>query len=183
MKSKAELFGKIEHVGYSLGGKLQVTLEFENKAEADAVLLPLMALDRLDITICKHREKRSLDANALAWVLIGKIAAETGLPKNDIYREFVRDLGGNYDTVCVKSQAAENLMAGWRNNGLGWITDSFPSRLPGCTNVMLYYGSSTYDRATMGRFLDNIIADCKIMGIETRTQEEIDSILNQWEDQ
>ena len=56
------------------------------------------------------------------------------------------------------------------------------SKLPGCTNVILYYGSSTYDSKQMARLIDNIIQDCKAVGIETATPAEIDAMKARWED-
>ena len=54
------------------------------------------------------------------------------------------------------------------------------SKLPGCVNVVLYYGSSTYDTAQMSRLIDNIIQDCKAQGIDTRTPEEVARMKEEW---
>jgi hypothetical protein len=83
--------------------------------------------------------------------------------------------------VCVKNEAVERLCEGWRHNGLGWQTDIVPSKLKGCTNVILYYGSSTYNTEQMSRLINLIVEDCKIQGIETRTPEEIANMLSLWE--
>lgn len=55
------------------------------------------------------------------------------------------------------------------------------SKLPGCVNVILYYGSSVYDSRQMAALIDKIVQDCHAVGIETRTPEEIASIMEQWE--
>ncbi|MBQ1190785.1 MAG: hypothetical protein IIX43_00695 [Bacteroidales bacterium] len=47
------------------------------------------------------------------------------------------------------------------------------SKIKGYHNIRNYYGSSTYDKAQMGRLLDLIIADCDENGIVTLTPEEI----------
>ena len=65
-------------------------------------------------------------------------------------------------------------------NGIGWQTDTFPSKIKGCTNVILYYGSSTYDSAQMSRLTNIIIQDCEQLGIETKSAEEIQSLLKSW---
>lgn len=39
--------------------------------------------------------------------------------------------------------------------------------------MLLYYGSSTYDGAQMARLIDNIVQDCKAVGIETMTPDEL----------
>lgn len=67
------------------------------------------------------------------------------------------------------------------NNGLGWQTDTIPSKLEGCTNVVLYYGSSTYDTEQMSRLIDIVVQDCKALGIETKTPDEIANMLSLWE--
>ena len=80
----------------------------------------------------------------------------------------------------MKSEAVDKLRSGWELNGIGWQTDTMPSKIDGCTNVILYYGSSTYDTAQMTRLINNIVEDCKAQGIETRTPEEIENMLNLW---
>jgi hypothetical protein len=57
-----------------------------------------------------------------------------------------------------------------------------PSKIEGCTNVVLYYGSSTYDKAQMSRLINNIVEECRQLGIETKSAEEVDSLLRQWGD-
>ncbi len=129
----------------------------------------------------KTRKKRSLDANAYFFVLADKLSEVLNIPKEDIYRNYVKDIGGVSEIVCVKDAAVAKLCEGWRHNGLGWQTDTLPSKLKGCTNVILYYGSSTYDTAQMSRLIDRVVEDCKIQGIETKTPEEIANLLSLWE--
>lgn len=134
----------------------------------------------LRVKLTRWQEKRSLDANAYCFVLIGKIAEKTGVPKDEVYREAVRNLGGNYDTVCIQNKAADALCEGWSHNGLGWIAERFPSKIDGCVNVNLYYGSSTYDTKTMSRLIDNIVQDAKALGIETMTPAELMRLQEEW---
>lgn len=128
----------------------------------------------------KLYKRRSLDANAYFWVLADKLAEATKLPKMEIYRNAIRDIGGNSTTVCVRDKAVDKLRAGWEKNGLGWLCDTMPSKLPGCTNVVLYYGSSTYDTGQMSRLIDNIVQDCKAVGIETETPDKLALLLEEW---
>lgn len=130
--------------------------------------------------ITRKKKKRSLDSNGYAWNLIGKIAEAVGRNKTDVYRDAVREIGGNYDTVCVKSEAVDKLIEGWEHNGLGWLTEQFPSKIKGCVNVNLYYGSSTYDTRQMSRLIDNIVQDAKALGIETLTPQQISEMMNAW---
>lgn len=125
------------------------------------------------IEIKEYKPKRSLDANAYAWVLIDKIAAKIGLTKTEVYRAAISQIGGNSDTVCVMEKAADALCNGWSHNGLGWVTQRFPSKIDGCVNVTLYYGSSTYDSKTMSRLIDSLIEDARSLDIETMTPNEL----------
>lgn len=140
----------------------------------------LKAAEKLTFKVGKFRKQRSLDANAYCWVLIGKIAEKTNVPTTEIYRAAIKEIGGNSDVVCVKTEAVDALCNGWSRNGLGWQTDTMPSKIDGCTNVVLYYGSSTYDTAQMCRLINIIVQDCADLGIETRSQEEIESLLSAW---
>lgn len=133
----------------------------------------------IEFEIKKAAGKRSKDANALAWVLLDKLAEKTRIPKTDIYRAAIREIGGVSETVCVQERAVERLCSGWQKNGLGWQTDVMPSKIPGCKNVILYYGSSTYDSAQMGRLLDLIIQECEQQGIPT-LRDEADELLGRW---
>lgn len=128
----------------------------------------------------KLYKRRSLDANAYFWVLADKLAEAAKLSKTEIYRNAIRDIGGNSTTVCVRDRAVDKLRAGWEKNGLGWLCDTMPSKLPGCTNVVLYYGSSTYDTGQMSRLIDNIVQDCKAVGIETETPDKLELLLEEW---
>lgn len=134
----------------------------------------------VDVTVKKHRERRSLDANAYAWLLMDKLAEATAVPKSDVYRREVKDVGGNTEIVCVREIAVQKLCEGWQNNGIGWQTDVMNSKIDGCKNVVLYYGSSTFDTKQMSRLIDNIVQDCKALGIETLTPQQLDALKEEW---
>lgn len=92
----------------------------------------------------------------------------------------VSNIGGNCETVCIKAEAAETMRKLWRGKGLGWVSDTLPSKLPGCENLVLYYGSSEYDTRQMSRLIDMIVQDCKACGIPTATPEEIARMMDRW---
>ena len=116
------------------------------------------------------RKGRSLDANAYAWVLLDKLASHYGIPRNDVYREEIKIIGGVSDEFCRK----------WESKGTGWMAEQGPSKIPGCVNVTVWYGSSTYDVEQMSRLIDQIVADCREAGIETLTPQELDSLKSRW---
>ena len=125
-------------------------------------------------------QKRSNDSNSYAWCLMNKLADKLNMGVRDLYRHYIPDIPNNSETVCVPNGSVKKLRSGWEHNGLGWCSDVTASKLPGCTNVVLYYGSSTFDQHQMGIMLDLIIADCKQVGIETLTPTELARMNMEW---
>ena len=162
-------------------GKPQITFEVNESNEFGTLVDELKDKDKLSIEVKPFRARRSLDANAYCWILIDKLAEKVGESKEAVYREYIKHIGGNSEIVCVKENAVERLCEGWMRNGLGWQTDTFPSKIKGCVNVILYYGSSVYDTAQMSRLLDLIIYDCKTFGIPTETPDQIAEMKARWE--
>lgn len=176
-----ELTGTIKELAVVFSTK-QAYLSFAvNENQTAKALVDELEGKKVSVKISEYREKRSKDANAYCWVLIGKLAEKLNLPKDEIYINAVKQVGGNYEVVCVLDAAVDKLCSSWRRNGIGWQTDTMPSKIEGCTNVILYYGSSTYDTASMSRLINIIVEDCKAVNIDVRTPDEIASMLSLWE--
>ena len=126
------------------------------------------------------KPRRSLDSNAYCWVLMNHLAEKIGLDAETIYCELIKGIGGNCDVICVPDKAVNRLQSGWKRNGIGWVTDTMPSKLEGCTNVILYYGSSTYNQAQMSRLVDRVVRECQVQGIETMTPAELARLKGEW---
>lgn len=179
----AEFTGRISNIAISYGtGKPVISFEADgDKQTLFQMFEELKAAERLTVKVGRFRKKRSLDANAYCWVLISKLAEKLNIPKSEIYRDAIKEIGGNCDIVCVQDKAVQSLRDGWERNGLGWQTDTMPSKIEGCTNVVLYYGSSTYDVSQMSRLIDNVVQECKALGIETMSAAELESLLGGWQ--
>lgn len=129
----------------------------------------------------EHREKRSTDANAYAWALLGKLANKVGLRKEEVYREFIKDVGNNYEIIPIRNDAVDTWIANWGHKRTGWVCDILgESKLDGYTNVISYYGSSTYDSLQMSRLINLIQDDCKQYGIEVMTPAELALLMDGW---
>lgn len=176
-----ELTGRITDMSLNFAtGKPKLQIEINEKQAAFAMFDELKDCDKISLTVRKFREKRSLDANAYFFVLADKLAAKLNVTKEEIYRNAIKEIGGVSEIVCVKEEAVETLCQKWSCNGLGWQTETFPSKIEGCTNVILYYGSSTYNVSQMQRLIQNIVDDCVAVGIDVRTPDEIASMLDLW---
>ena len=163
------------------GGWLMVKPEREDLGKAMAVVRKHK--DRLyDLEVKEHRKKRSLDANAYAWVLINKIADALRITPKEIYRQAIQNVGGNYEILPVKAEAAEHFKQVWEAQGLGWpCVDMGKSKIDGYRNLRAYYGSSTYSTTQMAQLIDILLQDCRALDIEVKSPEEIASIMGAWQ--
>jgi hypothetical protein len=129
-----------------------------------------------DAEIRIHREKRSLNANAYAWVLMEQIAQKIGSSKEEVYLDMLRDYGV-FTHLIVKPAAVGRVMQEWRTaRNLGEVT------VNGQTGIQLqcYYGSHGYDTGEMSRLIDGIVSECRDLGIETATPEELARMKEEW---
>ena len=99
---------------------------FFTKADAIKVMAEIASyIDSLDdkktyrLSVVELKERRSLNANAYAWVLIDKLAAKLNIGKTDIYRSYIKEIGGNSDIVCVQNKALNDLRKAWETRGIG----------------------------------------------------------------
>lgn len=168
--------GKLLDINYNyITQKPRITFEVENLGDIEE----LREVEKLSIEAKKYRKKRSLDANAYCWVLIGKLAEKTGESPIDIYRNNIIDIG-SYEVLPIKDAAVDKFCEAWHSNGLGWLTATMKSKLEGYTNVIAYYGSSTYNSKEMAKLIDNIVQDCKCENIETMPENELKGLIGEW---
>lgn len=131
--------------------------------------------------IRKARKRRSLDANAYAWVLIDKIAATLNIPKTEVYRHTILEIGGVSAPTVVRNEAVDTLCKAWAERGVGWQTEILDAG-PIYTTINLVFGSSAYDSEQMSRLIDQLIQDAKALGIETLPPEKLEGMMQAWEE-
>lgn len=167
---------EIDSLSFDINGNLLLTFRTSKGNLAD---IDKYNGKTLELTIKEYKEKRSLDANAYMWTLLNELAKVLQTTKEKLYRHYVQEYG-SFTVVCVQEKAVESLCEGWEGRGLGWITDTMQSKLDGCINVLLYYGSSVYDTKELSRIIDAVVQDCKEQGIETMTSEELELLKEEW---
>lgn len=157
------------------------------KADSVRVIAELASyIDSLDddkeykLEIKDHKQKRSLSANAYAWTLLDKLAERLHIGKTEIYRTFIKDVGGNSDIICIQDKALDHFREIWEQGHIGRFTETMPSKLDGCTNVIVYYGSSDFDTTSMSRLIELIVNECKEHDIATYDQEELQKLCDEW---
>lgn len=168
---------RIAELSLTLDGRQRLTLELRGdfREEYDR-----LKDHELEVALKKYRRRRSLSANAYFWALCGKLAEATGQPREMIYRSCVQDIGGNSVAVTLEERAALAFREIWESRGLGWLTDTAPSEAPGYVDVIAYYGSSVYDTKQMSQLIDHVAQDCRAVGIDTATPEELAGMAENW---
>lgn len=123
-------------------------------------------------------KKRSLSANAYAWLLMEKLAQKLETTKEAVYRENVR-VYGSFQVLRLNREAVERFEELWTRNGLGWIVE-YIGVVGETVEVMAYPGTSTYTTAEMARFIDGLVTECREQGIETMEPGRLKSLVEEW---
>lgn len=139
----------------------------------------IKSCEKLSVKAEPYKKKRSVDANALLWVCLGKIAdaMETPTDKWDIYLQMLKRYG-KYTHICVKPHVVDAVKAQWREcEEIGEVNINGQKAV----QMLCYFGSSTYDTKEFSRLLDGVISEMQEMGLETPASEEMQRALEQWE--
>lgn len=118
------------------------------------------------------KKKRSKDQNSYFWELLQQLCFEMNLDVIQEYKKRVKELGifkqWEIDTINVPT--FEKL---WSDRGIAWFTEKV-EEIGNKTIINAYYGSSSYNSKQMSRLLDNLIQDCKEVGIQTLDMLELE---------
>ena len=121
----------------------------------------------LEISVKVFRQKRSLDQNSYAWVLIGKIADKLRTSKDEVYLRMLKRYGQG-GVIKVQPQNEQAILSALKY---------YEPHEKLYTNTEKYYrvwaGSSGYNTEEMTVFVDGIISEAKEMGIPTLTPDEL----------
>lgn len=121
-----------------------------------------------------YRQKRSLHANAYAWLLIGRIADVVKASKDEVYLEMLRKYGQR-TVVSVRSDIDVT--------GYFKYYESFATGYVGETEFTHYYvfkGSSLYNTREMSVLIDGIVSEAEDLDIETLPPDEVKRIKEMW---
>lgn len=160
---------------------LRIPNDFESKQKAKLIADQAANIEKLTISLEKYAEKRTIDANAYFWTLAGKLSAILNIPSIEIYREYIKGIGDNFEIVPIRNDAKKRWMDNWSSKGMGWICEDLgEGKIPDYSNIICYYGSSTYDSHQMYRLTELLIFDCKEQGIETLPPHKVELMMNEW---
>ena len=165
---------------FSETGQQLITLALTTKQDISDFKAIIANGKLLEVEISKQKKKRSLDSNSYLWTLCQKIAEVIQSTKELVYQKFIRDVG-QFEIVPIKNEAVERWIEVWNSKGLGWFAEVMEdSKLKGYKKVISYYGSSVYDQREMSVLLDEVVRECKELGIETLPPDEIKVLKESW---
>lgn len=177
------LIARIKDVGRTLKGGLTIAIECQ---QIDiAAVMKLSQVDKLDVEIKKHREKRSLDANSYYWLLCSRLAEAMYVSKPYMHNRLLRRygqieiIGGQAvyivipDTDEAKMEVDEAELYHLRPTSQ--VKTGKDGKM--YRTYMMLKGSSAYDTREMALLIDGLVSECREAGIETLPPEELERMM------
>ena len=168
-----ETTATINSLARGMGGELLLTLSLApNHIEE----MNRLKDEKLAVKIDKHRNRRSVNANAYAWVLINKIAEKMHMSKDYVYQLMLKRYGqGTVISVLTeKLPDVQRELDYWEIHGYGKVNGRE------FTHIRFWVGSSKYNTKEMSVFIDGIVDEAREQGIETMTPDELSKMVGEW---
>lgn len=169
--------GKLQGISKNWqSGKFIVSFEINENLSQETIEY-LQSCEMLSIEAKKYRQKRSLNANAYAWVLMQKIAEVIHSDRESVYIEMLKKYSRDFTFVICKEKAIGKLKELYRT-----CIDLGEVNVNGMEGhqMQVFFGSSTFDSKSMSVFIDGIVSECKELGIETLPPAELERMTQQW---
>ena len=91
------------------------------------------------------------------------------------YKARVKELG-IFRQWEIDNRNVPTFIKMWEDKGIAWFTE-IVEELPNKTIINAYYGSSSYSSIQFSKLLDNLVQDCKEVGITTLDDLEIEELI------
>lgn len=121
------------------------------------------------------KKKRSNKANRYFWEMLQQLCFEMNLNVIEEYKKRVKELG-IFQTFVLDTKNLATFEHLWCSNGVAWFIEKVEEN-GNKTTINAYYGSSSYNSKQFSRLLDNLIQDCKSVGIQTLDEKEIEELI------
>lgn len=175
--------GKLNGVSVDFeSGKMVATFSINERHDFETAYETLKKADLLDIKCQKHREKRSIDANNYSWVLMTKIADVLHTSKEEVHEKMLQRYGqvltdedGNPKKIIVLAKVDVSDF-GIHTKYIGHSMNDGVK----FNQYLVIKGSSEYDTKEMSIYIDGIVSECKELGIQTITPNELREMKERW---
>lgn len=139
--------------------------------------------ERLTAAFAWYKESRSLNANAYFHVLVDKIAKKMQLGADEIKVKMVLEYGTMAtecgEPVIVALPKSANISEYWTY--AKWIADFIAKNGKPYSQYVFYKHTHTLDKSEMARLINGVVCEAQELGIETRTPDELASLIENWE--
>ncbi len=170
-----ELTGQVQNLATDFKtGKAILTLVINEKRDAGACFDKLHGAEKIAVKIDKYREKRSLNANAYAWLLIGKIADDRRASKEEIYLQMLKQYGQSQVISVLSNIPLGGYIKYYEEIGEGTVNGKQ------FKHYRVFKGSSEFDTREMSIFIDGIVSEAQELGIQTITPAQLAELKSLW---
>lgn len=122
----------------------------------------------------EYHQKRSLNANAYCWALIGKIADALRANKEDIYLLMLKRYGQSEMVSVVSTVNPKGYFKYYTEAGRTFLQGKE------FVHYKVYKGSSEMDSREMAILIDGVVSEAKNLEIETLTPQEVERMKALW---
>lgn len=127
-----------------------------------------------DVKIDKHREKRSLNANAYLWKLVTEIGNVLNKSKEEVYLQMLIDYGQSEMVSILSEIDVKGYFKYYKLAGTSILNDKE------FNHYKIYKGSSEYDTKEMSILLNGVVQEAKNLGIKTKDDIELERLVEEW---
>lgn len=162
------------------GGVEMVISIPKDQSHAARIMAKNLMSKKLTVTAVEYRNKRSLDANAYAWELLGKLADKltagggAAYSKDDMYLIMLKRYGQG-GIVKIPNKDVEKFKRTWK-----YCEEHEKLYDENSAYYRFWVGSSNYDTQEMSLFINGIVDECKEQGIETLPPERLEAMRDEW---
>lgn len=127
-----------------------------------------------DVKIDKHREKRSLNANAYLWKLVTEIGNILNKSKEEVYLQMLIDYGQSEMVSILSEIEVKGYFKYYKLAGTSILNNKE------FNHYKIYKGSSEYDTKEMSILLNGVVQEAKNLGIKTKDDIELERLVEEW---
>ncbi len=127
-----------------------------------------------DVKIDKHREKRSLNANAYLWKLVTEIGNVLNKSKEEVYLQMLIDYGQSEMVSILSEIDVKGYFKYYKLAGTSILNGKE------FNHYKIYKGSSEYDTKEMSILLNGVVQEAKNLGIKTKDDIELERLVEEW---
>ena len=149
----------------------------DDTCKIDKILPLIFRLDKdtvYDVKINKHREKRSLNANAYLWKLVTEIGNILNKSKEEVYLQMLIDYGQSEMVSILSEIDVKGYFKYYKLAGTSILNGKE------FNHYKIYKGSSEYDTKEMSILLNGVVQEAKNLGIKTKDDIELEKLIKEW---